>query len=140
MVLLIIKLVFVTYFLFVGEIFSLSDENSESCGCSATSRETASEERKDACFENEPLCENNVINKESKYTESKNLKITFIKGGKFQMGTDKPVFIADGEGPSRLVYVDDFYLDIYEVSNQDFQLFVESTGHVTEVCLVVKKL
>ncbi|KAG8189550.1 hypothetical protein JTE90_008510 [Oedothorax gibbosus] len=55
-----------------------------------------------------------------------------IKGGTFQMGTDKPVFVADGEGPSRKVTLDDFYLDIHEVSNEDFKVFVEKTGHVTE--------
>ena len=57
----------------------------------------------------------------------------FIKGGKFTMGTDKPFLPMDGEGPAREVKVDSFYMDIYEVSNAEFELFVNNTGYVTEV-------
>lgn len=60
-------------------------------------------------------------------------KMVPIPGGKFTMGTDKPVFQADGEGPARKVKVDAFYLDKYEVSNAEFELFVNQTGYKTEV-------
>jgi len=58
--------------------------------------------------------------------------MALIKGGVFEIGTDEPVFVADGETPARPVELDDFYIDLYEVSNQDFKTFVELTGYVTE--------
>lgn len=36
-----------------------------------------------------------------------------IDGGEYEIGTDEPVFEADGEAPARLVLLDDFYLDKY---------------------------
>ena len=59
-------------------------------------------------------------------------QMVFIKGGKFTMGTDEPVFVADGEGPSREVEISDFYMDVYETSNAEFELFVNVTGYKTE--------
>lgn len=56
----------------------------------------------------------------------------FIKGQNISIGTDKPVIIPDGESPSRLVYLDDYFIDKYEVSNLEFKKFVEETGYVTE--------
>lgn len=61
--------------------------------------------------------------------------MVLIPGGEFLMGTDEPSIPADGEGPQRLVYVDSFYMDIHEVTNQQFQMFVTDTGYVTEVSL-----
>lgn len=61
--------------------------------------------------------------------------MVLIPGGEFLMGTDKPSIPADGEGPQRLVHVDSFYMDIHEVTNQQFQTFVTDTGYVTEVSL-----
>ena len=60
-------------------------------------------------------------------------QMTFIKGGTFQMGLEKPIIPVDGESPARMVTVDSFYMDKYEVSNAEFELFVNSTGYVTEV-------
>lgn len=51
------------------------------------------------------------------------------------MGTDDPGIPADGESPQRPVYVDSFYMDIHEVTNQQFQSFVSATGYITEVRL-----
>lgn len=59
--------------------------------------------------------------------------MVFVKGGRFTMGTDKPFLPMDGEGPAREVKINSFYMDIYEASNAEFELFVNSTGHVTEV-------
>lgn len=56
-----------------------------------------------------------------------------ISGGEFLMGTDNPGIPADGEGPQRLVYVDSFHMDIHEVTNKQFQSFVNATGYITEV-------
>lgn len=59
-------------------------------------------------------------------------QMSFIAGGTFMMGTNKPVFVADGEGPERKVEISSFYMDVHEVSNAEFELFVNSTGYVTE--------
>ena len=48
------------------------------------------------------------------------------------MGTNTPIFNADGEGPARRVTLSDFYLDVHEVSNNEFGLFVDQIGYVTE--------
>lgn len=49
------------------------------------------------------------------------------------MGTDDPQIKQDGEAPARRVSIDAFYMDAYEVSNADFEKFVNSTGYLTEV-------
>ena len=59
-------------------------------------------------------------------------EMALIPEGKYFIGTDKPVFVADGEDPERQVSLAAFYLDVHEVSNDDFQKFVHATGHVTE--------
>nr|XP_009687331.1 PREDICTED: sulfatase-modifying factor 1 [Struthio camelus australis] len=56
-----------------------------------------------------------------------------VPGGVFTMGTDEPEIQQDGEWPARRVHVSSFYMDQYEVSNEDFEMFVNSTGYVTEV-------
>lgn len=113
----------------------IADTNSvdESCGCGVTNRKTEN------VFHdvNEPVESSQAC---GKYTQVANVKssyprsnhMVFIKGGSFIMGTDKPVFIADGEGPIREVDLDGFYIDVYEVSNSEFELFVNSTGHKTD--------
>uniref|UniRef100_A0A8D0AV60 Formylglycine-generating enzyme n=1 Tax=Sander lucioperca TaxID=283035 RepID=A0A8D0AV60_SANLU len=59
-------------------------------------------------------------------------QMVLISGGEFLMGTDNPGIPADGEGPQRLVHVDSFYMDIQEVTNQQFQSFVNATGYISE--------
>lgn len=49
------------------------------------------------------------------------------------MGTQEPEIQQDGEGPARRVHVDSFHMDQYEVSNLEFERFVNSTGYITEV-------
>uniref|UniRef100_A0A8C7EFE7 Sulfatase modifying factor 1 n=1 Tax=Nothoprocta perdicaria TaxID=30464 RepID=A0A8C7EFE7_NOTPE len=60
------------------------------------------------------------------------LQMVAIPGGMFTMGTDEPKIPQDGEGPARRVHINTFYMDQYEVSNEDFEIFVNSTGYVTE--------
>ncbi|KAL6111575.1 sumf1 [Pungitius sinensis] len=71
-----------------------------------------------------------------KYSEGANggprAQMVLIAGGQFWMGTDDPGIPPDGEGPRRLVHVDSFYMDIQEVTNQQFQSFVNATGYITE--------
>jgi sulfatase modifying factor 1 len=58
--------------------------------------------------------------------------MVLVKGGIYEIGTDEPVFIADGESPARSVYLDDYFIDKHEVSNQDFAEFVKISNFVTD--------
>ncbi|XP_051166382.1 formylglycine-generating enzyme [Leptopilina boulardi] len=62
----------------------------------------------------------------------KYLNMVRINGDSYFIGTNKPVFAPDGEGPQREVILDSFYIDKYEVSNKDFKNFIKATGHKTE--------
>ncbi|GIY08580.1 formylglycine-generating enzyme [Caerostris darwini] len=113
----------------------------ESCGCASSrdSKLSAKEQQCSSGIDGEKDCGSNSADKyleENQNLENKGdnqwANTVLIKGGKFKMGTDKPVFVADGEGPARQVIIDDFYLEAYEVSNKNFEEFVEKTGHITE--------
>jgi sulfatase modifying factor 1 len=58
--------------------------------------------------------------------------MVLIDSATFEMGTNKPVFESDHEGPVRNVSVNSFYLDMYEVSNEKFNEFIQKTGYITE--------
>ncbi|XP_036905442.1 formylglycine-generating enzyme isoform X5 [Sturnira hondurensis] len=60
-------------------------------------------------------------------------KMVLVPAGVFTMGTDDPQIKQDGEAPARRVTLDAFYMDAYEVSNADFEKFVNATGYLTEV-------
>ena len=51
--------------------------------------------------------------------------MVLIPAGEFQMGSDDG---EDNEKPVHTVYVDAFYMDIYEVTNAQFQKFFEAKG------------
>lgn len=56
-----------------------------------------------------------------------------LDGGHFLMGTDYPKGIAaDGEVPIREVTVDSFYIDVYPVTNHQFEEFARATSYRTE--------
>ncbi|XP_058419432.1 formylglycine-generating enzyme isoform X1 [Diceros bicornis minor] len=59
-------------------------------------------------------------------------KMVPIPAGVFTMGTDDPQIRQDGEAPARRVAIDAFYMDAYEVSNAEFEKFVNATGYLTE--------
>ncbi len=56
-------------------------------------------------------------------------EMQFINGGTFRMGSNAPNNPA--EGPAHVVVVNDFYIDKTEVTNREFQIFVDSTGYTT---------
>lgn len=58
--------------------------------------------------------------------------MVLIKAGSYFIGTNNPGIVADGEGPKREVELDSFYMDMYEVSNTEFEEFVNATGYETE--------
>lgn len=55
-------------------------------------------------------------------------QMVLIPGGKFLMGSDK--FYPE-EKPLRQVTVDGFYIDKYEVTNEEYRKFVNQTGYIT---------
>ncbi|XP_043932341.1 formylglycine-generating enzyme [Protopterus annectens] len=65
-------------------------------------------------------------------TQARTNQMVLIPGGVFIMGTDEPAIPQDGEGPARRVHVDQFYMDVFEVSNAEFEIFVNATGYITE--------
>lgn len=56
-------------------------------------------------------------------------RMVWIPGGKFQMGSDDPVFL-DAQ-PVHEVKVDGFWMDEHEVTNAAFARFVKATGYIT---------
>lgn len=54
--------------------------------------------------------------------------MVLIKGGKFLMGSEN--FYPE-ERPVREVDVDGFYIDKYQVTNEDYNKFVDETGYIT---------
>ena len=57
--------------------------------------------------------------------------MVLIPAGEFLMGSPEGEGAFD-EHPQHKVYLDDFYIDKYEVTNAQFKEFVEATGYVTD--------
>jgi len=55
-----------------------------------------------------------------------------VVGGTYTMGSDTPIFVADGEAPARRVSITSFFMDGHETSNAEFARFVLDSGYVTE--------
>jgi sulfatase modifying factor 1 len=55
--------------------------------------------------------------------------MVWIPGGEFMMGSDEPEF--EDARPWHRVFVDGFWMDKTEVTNQQFDEFVRATGYVT---------
>lgn len=104
------------YFMTVAGIITSSNAD---CGCN-TNRVKTDIDENDVCTV--------LVGDSPKTLES----MVFIKGQNFTIGSNKPEIIADGEHPSREVYLDDYFIDKYEVSNLEFNHFVEKTGYKTE--------
>ena len=111
-----------------GPINSMNSDGKGSCGCSVLKRNNALNKEKMTLDTGNTEGE---IKLKSPYKRTN--QMSFVEGGKFTMGTNKPYLPMDGEGPARDVKVNSFYMDVYEVSNAEFELFVNSTGYVTEV-------
>ena len=66
-------------------------------------------------------------------TETSLTGMVQIPAGPFSMGTNNALaYPADGEGPKRIVELDEFWIDETAVTNQSFAQFVEATGYITE--------
>ena len=57
--------------------------------------------------------------------------MVLIPAGEFLMGSSEGEGAYD-EHPQHKVYLDDYYIDKYEVTNAQFQKFVEATGYITD--------
>jgi formylglycine-generating enzyme required for sulfatase activity len=55
-----------------------------------------------------------------------NHDMIFIESGSFDMGNDDG---AADQKPARKVYLDSFWIDTFEVTNAEYQVFVEQTNH-----------
>lgn len=127
--------IFICSILFLLFKFIKCDDIATSdCGCSSTSRsqfETGrnNEEPEDTLRPSGPVGHDQTD--DGDYNGRTN-QMVVIEGSTFTMGTDKPFLVADGEGPAREVTVDTFWLDVHEVSNAEFKIFVDATGYVTE--------
>jgi len=57
------------------------------------------------------------------------VEMVFVPAGEFLMGSEE---LGDDERPAHRVYLDDFWIDRYEVTNDRFARFVAATGYQTE--------
>mmetsp|Transcript_5265 Transcript_5265/g.8680 ORF Transcript_5265/g.8680 Transcript_5265/m.8680 type:complete len:413 (+) Transcript_5265:157-1395(+) len=58
--------------------------------------------------------------------------MVYVEGGMVTIGTSQPSIPEDGEGPRRKIQLTDFYINKYEVSNNEYREFVDDTQYVTE--------
>jgi sulfatase modifying factor 1 len=106
-------------------------DNDNTCGCKVN--RDHSDDRKKSNHEGKSLeGDGNEQFKHMAYKYDRKNNMVLINGGTFKMGTDIPIFSADGEGPSRKVSISSFYMDVHEVSNAEFARFISETGYITE--------
>jgi serine/threonine-protein kinase len=77
-----------------------------------------------------PSGNTNVANTNTVTTPGAPEGMLLIKGGTFKMGTDDPTADADAR-PAHEVPVEDFYLDVTEVTNEQYAKFCRRTGRKT---------
>jgi len=112
---------------------SSQEQTSEGCGCAAANRQSSSAAASDDTDPGATPSRAATPACASTQGEKRTNQMVKIEGETFIMGTDRPVIIADGEGPARNVTVSTFWMDVHEVSNGEFKRFVDATGYVTEV-------
>ena len=81
-------------------------------------------------------CSNSPVEEDNQNKESPDLEkilkdMVLIPAGEFLMGSPEGEGAFD-EHPQHVVYLDDYYIDKYEVTNEQFNEFVETTGYVTD--------
>lgn len=57
--------------------------------------------------------------------------MVYVPAGKFTMGVPRGME-RENESPEHRLYMNAFYIDKYEVTNEQFRKFVDSTGYVTD--------
>jgi formylglycine-generating enzyme required for sulfatase activity len=74
-----------------------------------------------------PTSVTNPGNKDSTPPPTPPRGMSYVPGGTFMMGRDKSDGGDDYESPAHQVSVKSFFIDIYEVTNEDYAKFVEAT-------------
>lgn len=67
----------------------------------------------------------------SLYRKSSPVEMLDIAGGAFAMGADAAAFAYDNERPSHMVELNDFRIDKYPVTNDQYAAFIEAGGYQT---------
>jgi len=93
--------------------------------CCAPSRDSS-----DVPQENTKSVDIEAASATTSQTSTENMVL--LDAGDFLMGSEDKTFPADGEAPIRTVTLDDFWIDKYAVTNNDFKAFVEATDYRTE--------
>ncbi|KAG7299728.1 hypothetical protein JYU34_016728 [Plutella xylostella] len=101
------------------------------CGCGAN-RDDNEKKSFVSSIVNEESCSLGNKLKDEATNKILNDKMVLVPSGEYQVGTDDVILEADNEGPKRLVKLESFYLDQFEVSNRNFAQFVEATHYKTE--------
>ena len=107
------------------------------CGCSKTSRTDSLTETPESSHEKLKWSQSSNQGSSEHDYGLKYDSMVLLRGGEFFLGTNNPKTPSDGEGPARKVKLNAFYLDKYEVCNHDFDMFVNKTGYVTEVTMLL---
>lgn len=109
----------------------LTNDQKGDCGCSVSNPRPKQSLDKSLFkqIKNENLEQCSLIKDPEKGTIE---NMVLIPEGEYQVGTDDVVIDNDMEGPKRMVKLNEFYIDKYEVSNKDFDSFVTSTNYKTE--------
>ena len=71
-----------------------------------------------------------VVSPNTKISDTVSAGMVYIRGGEFNMGGDNEQASAD-EFPKHRVKVDPFWMDVTEVTNEQFAAFVKATGYIT---------
>lgn len=123
-------------FRFIGGIVFLSTlflESSSNCGCNQIKRSeiemVKNKENKDNSVNemcSNPANESNLMSLMHEFDD-----MTTIPEGEYIIGTNDEVFPKDRESPERIVYLKQFSIDKYEVSNSNFARFIQKTNYKT---------
>ncbi|XP_048872781.1 formylglycine-generating enzyme isoform X1 [Brienomyrus brachyistius] len=114
-----------------------SDSENPGCGCNSFQRDGGTNTVKTHIWHDQAAAkysknEDQIDGEEHQQISDVPKEMVWIPAGEFLMGTENPGIPQDGEGPQRRVHLDGFYMDVFEVSNLEFQKFVNTTGYVTE--------
>jgi sulfatase modifying factor 1 len=107
---------------------SIIAKASADCGCSHATREERAKK-----YERSADPHNHETENVGRWTSAKDYEhMSLIPKGTFNIGTNDEVFKADKEGPEKEVEIKQFYIDKYQVSNEEFKKFTMATGYETE--------
>lgn len=107
------------------------------CGCNLNRGKDGSVDKAKLLDSNDlEQCSFEDENKASKYLASEQMntfdEMVLVPAGEYQVGTDDIAIESDQEGPKRIVKLESFYLDKYEVSNKNYAHFISETNYKTE--------